>query len=96
MLDDPVTKAALTVFVIVFIAIVIALTVLYLIVRSGEKGPPKPPHKGQMLLAGIIGVAIPLLILAYAVVFSPSARLTPEQLHKLEMQKAPDVSKERK
>ena len=91
MLDDPVTKAALTVFIVVFFAIVIALSVLYLLIRAGEKGPPKPPAKGQMLLAGIIGIAVPLLILAYAVLFSPSARMTPEQLHQQELKKALDA-----
>jgi len=96
MLDDPVTKAALTVFIVVFFAIVIALTVLYLIIRAGEKGQPKPPHKGQMWLAGLIGIALPLLILAYAVIFSPSARMTPEQLHQQELKKELNVEKHRK
>ena len=91
MLDDPVTKAALTVFIVVFFAIIIALSVLYLLIRAGEKGPPKPPAKGQMWLAGIIGIAVPLLILAYAVLFSPSARMTPEQLHQQELKKALDA-----
>ena len=44
-----------------------------------------------MLLAGIIGIAVPLLILAYAVLFSPSARMTPEQLHQQELKKALDA-----
>ena len=96
MLDDPVTKAALTVFIVVFFAIVIALTVLYLLIRAGEKGPPKPPAKGQMWLAGLIGIALPLLILAYAVIFSPSARMTPEQLHQQELKKELNVEKHRK
>lgn len=88
MLNDPVTQAALTVFIVVFFVIVIALSVLYLLIRAGEKGPPQPPHKGQMWLAGLIGIALPMLILAYAVLFSPSARLTPDQLHEQEMRKA--------
>ena len=46
-----------------------------------------------MWLAGLIGIAVPLLILAYALVFSPSARLTPQQLHQQELQKKPDASK---
>jgi len=88
MLDDPVTRKALTVFIVVFFALLIAGTVLYVSMRAGEKGPPKPPHKAQMWLAGLIGIGVPLLIFAYALLFSPSARLTPQQLHQQEMQKA--------
>ena len=94
-MNDPVTQAALTVFIVVFFVLLIALSVLYLLIRAGEKGTPQPPHKGQMWLAGLIGIALPMLILAYAVLFSPSARLTPDQLHRLEMQKAQDARPER-
>ena len=87
MLDDPVTRAALTVFIVVFFITLMAIAVMYLLIRSGERGKPKPPHKAQMWLAGIIGIAVPLLILTYALLFSPSARLTPQQLHQQELQK---------
>ena len=88
MLDDPVTRSALIVIIAVFFATVIAVTIMYLLIRSGEKGAPKPPHKAQLWLAGITGIAVPLLVLAYALVFSPSARLTPQQLHQQEIEKA--------
>jgi ABC-type Fe3+ transport system permease subunit len=96
MLDDPVTRSALIVIVTVFFALVIAITVMYLLIRSGEKGAPKPPHKAQMWLAGLIGIAVPLLVLAYALVFSPSARLTPQQLHQQEIEKAKEHSEQRR
>ncbi|MHC3993746.1 hypothetical protein ACXWTF_02890 [Thiomicrolovo sp. ZZH C-3] len=88
MLDDPVTRAAMVVFVTVFFATLIAIAVMYLLIRAGEKGPPKPPHKGQIWLAGLIGIGIPLLMLAYALLFSPSARLTPQQLHQQQIEKS--------
>jgi drug/metabolite transporter (DMT)-like permease len=78
----------MAVFVTVFFATLIAIAVMYLLIRAGEKGPPKPPHKGQMWLAGVIGIGIPLLMLAYALLFSPSARLTPRQLHQQQMQQS--------
>ena len=85
MLDDPVTRSALAVIITVIFATLIAGTVLYLMIRAGERGAPKPPHKGQMWLAGIIGIAVPMLVLAYALLFSPAARMTPRQLHQTEM-----------
>ena len=54
---------------------------MYLAIRSGEKGQPRPPHRGQMWLAGLIGIAVPALLLLYALFFSPSATLTPGQMH---------------
>lgn len=93
MLDDPTTRAALIVFATVLFATVIAIAVLYLLIRSGEKGAPKPPHKGQLWLAGIIGIGVPMLILAYALLFSPSATLDPQQLHKQELKQERESSK---
>lgn len=87
MLEDPVTKAALIVIATVFFGVIIAISVLYLLIRADEHGQPKPPHKMQMLLAAVIGIAVPFLILAYALLFSPSARMTPQKLHQMEMQK---------
>jgi len=86
MFDDPVIHASVIVFTVVFFATLIAIAVLYLLIRSGEKGEPTTPHKGQIWLAALIGIAVPLLVLAYAVLFSP-ARMTPKQLHQQELEK---------
>jgi len=94
MIDDPVTRSALTVIFIVFLATLVAGAVMYLLIRSGEK-MPLPPHRIQMWLAGIIGIGIPLLLLAYALLLSPSARLTPKELHQQQMQKEMEPSHHR-
>ena len=96
MLDDPVTVSALIVLIVVFFGLLIALTTLYLLIRSGERGEPKPPHKGQMWLAGLIGIVVPLLILAYAVAFSPAAKLSPDRLHQQELKKEIKQAQEKK
>ena len=95
MLDDPVTRSALIVLFSVFIVTLIAITVMYLLIRAGEKGLRRPPHKVQMWLAAIIGVVIPLIVLAYALAFSPSARLMPQQLHEQELQQMHHGSQKR-
>jgi len=87
MFDDPVIHASVIVFIVVFFAVLIAIAVLYVLIRTGEKGEARTPHKGQIWLAALIGIAVPLLILAYAVLFSPSARMTPKQLHQQELEK---------
>lgn len=86
MLDDPVIRSAFTVIGTVFFGTVTAITVLYLLIRSGEKGKPRPPHKNQLWMAGIIAIAVPLLVLVYALFFSPAAQLSPQQLHQKERQ----------
>ncbi len=82
MLDDTVTRTALIVITAVFFITVITIAILYLLIRAGEKGARGAPHKGQMWLAGAIGIALPLLMLGYALLLSPSARLSPKQLHR--------------
>lgn len=88
-MNDPVTASALTVIVIALLGTLVTLALLYRAMQPGAKRRrPSAPHRKQLWLAALIGIGVPLLLLAYALLLSP-ASLSPDQLHHRMLQDTP-------
>lgn len=85
-MNDPVITSALSVMIFAFLATVAVLLLLFWLMRPEKRGraaaAPEPSLKPQIVLAIIIGIVVPAAILLYALVFSPLATLTPDEMHR--------------